>query len=497
MKRQSTAVLLPLAMLLVCAAQAGTILEFDLDGTPMGRVGAKQVVAEFGTNAIVVESVDGLGIEPGPDGPALSIPVPNGLWNPVGTLAFRFRPSRTVRFRPDGKALKVTLAETPLFKLALQQHERHLVFMADMKTGNPKRRARGRVFWSHLAEGKWYHVAFAWDAQQGLMETYLNGALQQEMRIRRNKAAWTPPKKRKGALRLGGTLGAGKDEVRFAVDAVRLFDTFATEQDMAAMLEDKPNFALAGEGRWDLPGTLEIDEKRLTLVYEADFTKPLNVVHEDELFDGQKRVRTPDGKDWVLEGDAAKAWTENGRCIVETAHARQHAVLWNTHPAPEAFLLEFGMSPTNSSLGLGIIFFAAQARTGGSPFQPGLRKRVGRFGLYHSGELDCYHTSYWAADHTGVLRRSVNLRKNHGFRLPAAGIDRIGGAGPGPHRVRLLKVGGKIRLETRGKMSLAFDDDGRTYGPVLNDGWIGLRQMGHATHVEYTHFKIWKVERQP
>ena len=35
-------------------------------------------------------------------------------------------------------------------------------------------------------------------------------------------------------------------------------------------------------------------------------------------------------------------------------------------------------------------------------------------------------------------------------------------------------------------LSLAYDDDGTTFGPVwTHRGWIGLRQMGHTVRCEY------------
>ena len=135
----------------------------------------------------------------------------------------------------------------------------------------------------------------------------------------------------------------------------------------------------------------------------------------------------------------------------------------------------------------------ARAVDGGSPFELGLPKRAGKFGEYIRGGLQCYHCSYWATVR-GILRRTANLRKNPGFAMPAVGIDRIGGTGPGPHRVRLLKVGGRIQLETQGRLALVFEDDGNTHGPKLGDGYIGLRQMAHSRRVSYTHFKVWKVE---
>ena len=41
--------------------------------------------------------------------------------------------------------------------------------------------------------------------------------------------------------------------------------------------------------------------------------------------------------------------------------------------------------------------------------------------------------------------------------------------------MRLLKLDGRISVETDGKLAVQWDDDGRTFGPVLQGGRIGLR----------------------
>ena len=449
--------------------------------------------------------------------PAKVVGLLDAPWGPAGTLAFRFRLSRALRYdrtskqRPTG-----TLAECPLFRLTLTEHRGHVILAASMKVEGKRSRAlraatEGRLFWSHLKGGPWYHLAFTWDAAKGRMDTYLNGAIQQEMRLRRRWQPWPAPKSPSGKLVVGGTLGQGETLARIEVSGVQVLPTF-TDQDAAAnMARAHASFPLTGEGLWDLPGSLDLSPYKLTRVHDEDFGKPLNWVHEDALFNGMKRVRLPEGKDWVLEGNG-KAWRKDGKLVVrsndtpakpETSGGKrpfrntQHLVLWNTRPFPRDFLLEFSMSPINPKIGLTIVFFSTRNLKGGSPFDLWLAKRGGNFSTYHSGELNGYHASYFATNPAdgGILRRTTNLRKNCGFYMPCAGIDRIGGTGAGPHRVRLLKVGGKLRLETAGRMALSFDDDGKTYGPVWShDGWIGLRQMGHTQQVTYTSFKVWKVE---
>jgi hypothetical protein len=169
-------------------------------------------------------------------------------------------------------------------------------------------------------------------------------------------------------------------------------------------------------------------------------------------------------------------------------------VFWNTREFPADLLIEFGVSPADSNKGLNILFFAAKGCDGGSIFDPGQPMRNGDFKTYHSGAINCYHASYWAVDPAGEARGTAHLRKNQGFHLVAMGRDFIAGQGAGPHRVRILKLGHRITVEANGKIEVRWEDDGKTFGPVLKDGLIGLRQMSHTSECTYTHFRVWAVK---
>ncbi|OHE79396.1 MAG: hypothetical protein A3G75_10730 [Verrucomicrobia bacterium RIFCSPLOWO2_12_FULL_64_8] len=237
---------------------------------------------------------------------------------------------------------------------------------------------------------------------------------------------------------------------------------------------------------------LDLAGMRLAPIYEADFTKPLRFVREDDLFVDGKRIRRPEGADWVLEGKTAETRVEHG-CL-SLQNAGNHLVFWNTREFPSNFLLEFGISPADPDNGLAIVFFAAKGRDGGGIFDPGQPRRDGEFKAYHSGGLDCYHSSYWAVTPAGDPRGTAHIRKNYGFHIVAKGRDFISGQGAGPHRVRVLKVAGQIDVEVNGKLAVHWVDDGKNHGPVLQGGFIGLRQMSHAGECRYTHFKVWAVE---
>lgn len=238
---------------------------------------------------------------------------------------------------------------------------------------------------------------------------------------------------------------------------------------------------------------LDLGGVTLSILYEADFGKPAAIVKESELFTEGKRTRQPGDAAWVLEGKAS-ARIEGGR--LHLTNEGGHLVCWNTQSFPVDFLLEFGVSPADADHGLNIIFFAATGRDGGGIFDPTQPLRGGEFKTYHSGGLDYYHVSYWATEKSGKARGTAHIRKNHGFHLVSQGRDFITGAGRGPHRVRVLKLGGQINVEVNGKLSVRWTDDGRSHGPVLRDGLIGLRQMAYSRECSYTHFKVWAVKRR-
>ena len=243
-------------------------------------------------------------------------------------------------------------------------------------------------------------------------------------------------------------------------------------------------------------GELDLSPYELAVVYETEFDQPLNVLHEDALVHNDRYEReVPDDVDWVLEGPG-RATVQDGRLLLENGTEGKkpyHVVLWNSQPFPENFLLEFGFIPHDSNLGLAIVFFCATARDGKTVHAPGLRRRGGLFKRYHSGDLNSYHVSYFAIEPTGDSRGTSNLRKNHGFHLVAQGPDHVGGTQRPVHTIRLLKVGGRIQVETNGKICISWEDDGTTGGPALGKGQVGLRQMKHCESGQYTFFRVSQV----
>jgi hypothetical protein len=262
--------------------------------------------------------------------------------------------------------------------------------------------------------------------------------------------------------------------------------------------DDHPTLSVTIGGKLvEMPDTsdathgLDLSDLDVKLLYEADFTQPLRFIPEASLFSGDQRMPVPAGTDWVLEGKAT-ARTEGGRLVLTNNPG--HLVFWNTRQFPADVLIEFGVSPAHANEGLNILFFAAKGRDGGSIFDDKQLMRDGQFKTYHSGTLDCYHVSYWATDPNGQERGTSHIRKNYGFHIVAMGRDFIAGQGAGPHRVRVLKLGPDITVEVGGKIAVRWKDDGDTFGPVLGEGLIGLRQMTHTGECQYTYFKVHAVK---
>jgi len=198
-------------------------------------------------------------------------------------------------------------------------------------------------------------------------------------------------------------------------------------------------------------------------------------------------------EDWKLEGGLRMSVADGNLVLQSTPGSTQsetnanHLVCWLTKEMPADFLLEFSVRPENRKQGLNIVFFNSRGLRGEGIFDPAIAPRDGLFKQYHSGDLNGYHISYWAAG-----RGTANCRKNRGFHLVAEGIDLVTDGPAGRFQtVRIYKRGGKIRCTVDDVLSLAYDDDGTTFGPVwTHRGWIGLRQMGHTVRCEYGHLKV-------
>ncbi len=89
------------------------------------------------------------------------------------------------------------------------------------------------------------------------------------------------------------------------------------------------------------------------------------------------------------------------------------------------------------------------------------------------------------------------MRKNYGFNLVASGKDYFMDAAPDTFQVvQIYKWENRIRVLIDGKVAVAFDDDGKTYGAVhTHSGWIALRQMGFTQRCEYKDLAVYPLKK--
>jgi len=222
----------------------------------------------------------------------------------------------------------------------------------------------------------------------------------------------------------------------------------------------------------------------------------------EDAFSAPKEARdAAAAKDWVMEGGGIAEWADGylrlrskhytpARSSVET----DHFVYWlkRDFPADAAAEWDFrfpdwAVSPN----GLAILFLCAQGARGEDLFDPKLAARDGVFARYHSGDINCYHVSYFAGK-----RGKANVRKNAGFHLVASADDLVASGGPEKwHRLLLSRFGGRLELTVDGKPCLSWADDGRVCGPLLGGGKIGLRQQNDLLWGDYANLRVYGLKR--
>ncbi|MEF3302766.1 DUF1961 family protein [Paenibacillus sp. GYB003] len=197
-----------------------------------------------------------------------------------------------------------------------------------------------------------------------------------------------------------------------------------------------------------------------------------------------------------LEGDAAVTFPL-GRMRLESTRSEEEGqkanfVFWCPVTFPADIAVEWEFWPVREP-GLAILFFAATGAGGEDLFDPRLSPRSGPYEQYHHGDINALHVSYFRRKWAEERRlHTCNLRKSYGFHLVAQGADPIPGVADatGPYRVRVEKSGGAVRFSIQDVPVFAWEDDGAAYGPVLQGGKIGFRQMAPLI-AEYANLKVY------
>ncbi len=309
----------------------------------------------------------------------------------------------------------------------------------------------------HLVTGKWYHLAYTWDHDQGDLCQWVFGEPQVDIQDPDLPLPTEADRAKEYAV---GANGA-------ALADLRVYDRPLSSQEIRAAAGITPADCFYAEGRQRFDCRLDIEDRKGELVLAEDFTEGWE-------------------ERWVLEGPGVLEAVPQGlRMRAEAGNI----VLWNRQALPHDFIAEWDFTPQRIG-GLCIVFFCATGREGQSIFDPALPPRDGNFLHYILGALNCYHISYAR----GAGRRAPNtaLRKNWGFYRVQGGHDFIPLQPGVTSRLTLVKRGALIQFAINGRLSLNWVDDGRSTGGVWGAGHFGLRQMTGAD-VVYSNLRVWSV----
>ena len=206
-----------------------------------------------------------------------------------------------------------------------------------------------------------------------------------------------------------------------------------------------------------------------------------------------------DVEGFVMEGQA-KVYFENGKmrmrnALDESLGQKSNFVYWCPVDFPENIAITWEFTPIQEP-GLVIMFFSAKGVNGEDLFDKSLAPRDGQYNLYHSGDINAYHVSYfrrmWEDERSF---HTCNLRKSKGFHLVVQGADPIPNAddAKGPYKIKVVKNNGNIIFYINDLEIFNWIDDGVTYGNVLGGGKIGFRQMAPLIG-EYSNLEVFKIE---
>lgn len=322
-----------------------------------------------------------------------------------------------------------------------------------------------RVILPEFPGPAWHHVAVNWDGPAGAVNAFLDGTPYHLPDGPPEPPFPIPPA-------TGLTLHVG----RFALADVRL---------AAAPVSEKEMRAVVGPEAW---GALD------TLLGVRDYGPAPAEAERGKLLYSRALGDAADTSGWRLEGPGLVEHRE-GWMLMQSSRPdgpEGHIVNWCPQEFPERLWAEWEFELLGQQ-GLCIVFFAARGQNGRDVFDPSLARRNGVFRQYHSGDIDCYHISYFA-NTPGSARRVANLRKNSGFYLVANGPVGVAAARAGEvHRAVLVKDGPHIRLAVDGRTIIDFTDDGIRAGPVWAGGKIGLRQM-QWTVGRYRNFRVYALK---
>ena len=205
-----------------------------------------------------------------------------------------------------------------------------------------------------------------------------------------------------------------------------------------------------------------------------------------------------DIKDFIMEGEAVITFPL-GRMRLENKLSEKEGqkanyVLWCPEEFPSDVLITWDFYPVREP-GLCMMFFAARGMEDQDLFDGSLQKRTGEYVQYHHGDINAFHISYFRRKEPDERSfHTCNLRKSYGFHLTAQGGDPIpdvADAKP-PYHIAVIKKGNVVRFLIDALEIFQFEDDGKTYGPLLAGGKIGFRQLAPFIG-EYANLRVYRL----
>ena len=205
-----------------------------------------------------------------------------------------------------------------------------------------------------------------------------------------------------------------------------------------------------------------------------------------------------DIKDFIMEGEAVITFPL-GRMRMENKLSEKEGqkanyVLWCPQEFPSDVLITWDFYPVREP-GLCMMFFAARGMGDQDLFDGSLQKRTGEYVQYHHGDINAFHISYFRRKEPDERSfHTCNLRKSYGFHLTAQGGDPIpdvADAKP-PYHIAVIKKGNVVRFLIDALEIFQFEDDGKTYGPLLAGGKIGFRQLAPFIG-EYANLRVYRL----
>ncbi|SER42695.1 protein of unknown function [Gracilibacillus ureilyticus] len=201
-------------------------------------------------------------------------------------------------------------------------------------------------------------------------------------------------------------------------------------------------------------------------------------------------------EDWITEGEVKTGIWKNKLLLENKLDPEQygdnaHWLLWCPVEFPDQIIIEWDFYPLQEP-GLCMLFFAATGRNGEDLFDPSLPERTGYYPDYHSGAINALHLSYFRHKHANERAfRTCNLRKSYGFHLVTQAADPLPPAEDAisPYHMKLIKYKQFVQFSINDLPILEWEDDGTEYGPILQGGKIGFRQMAPMV-AAYANFSV-------